>query len=180
MISMRRKKEFLEVIQIRAARIAVSASATRGQRAPGLVAAARGYLGTLPLDQFAVARPQLFKERLNHATSELIRVFPKDGRSWGMARKLLNIFLRDAFYTAYLKDAYRLEVAEHNYELPLDSITARHLRADAAKGHLPRWRGVKYLTPQASEILQATAATIASSRGIARIHLDAYWWGGSR
>jgi hypothetical protein len=97
-----------------------------------------------------------------------------------VARKLLNIFLRDASYTTYLKDAYSLDLGEHNYELPLDSITAKRLRAEASEGALPRWRGVKHLTPEESDILQAAAATIAASRGIARIHLDAYWWGNRR
>lgn len=177
---MRRKKEFLEAIQARTARIAASASATRGQRTPGLVAAAREYFETLPLDQFGVVRPHLFKKRLDRATLELIRAIPKNGQSWGVARKLINISLRDAFYTTYLRDAYRLNLAEHSYELPLDSITAKRLRAGASEGALPRWRGVKHLTPEASDILQAAATAFAATRGIARIHLDAYWWGNRR
>ena len=174
---MLQNKQFLEAIQTRTARIAASASATRGQRTPGLAAAAREYFETLPLDQFGVVRSRLFKKRLDHATLELIRAIPKNGRSWGLARKLLNIFLRDAFYTTYLRDAYRLDLAEHNYELPLDSITAKRLRAETSEGAIPPWCGVKYLTPEASDVLQAAAAAIAASRGIARIHFDAYWWG---
>jgi len=175
-----RNEEFLKAIQARTARIAASASATRGQRTPGLAAAAREYFETLQLDQFGIVRPRLFKKHLDRATLKLMRALPKKGRSWGIARKLLNIFLRDAFYTTYLRDMYHLDRAEALYELPLDSITAKHLRAEAPDRALPRWRGVKHLTPETSDILQATAAATATARGIARIHLDAYWWGNRR
>jgi hypothetical protein len=174
---MRRRNQFTQTIQVRTARIAASASAARGQRTPGLVAAARKYFETLPLRQFGVSRPRLFKKRLDRATLELMRTFPKKGRSWGVARKLLNIFLRDAFYTTYLCDAHHLGSAEHNYELPLDSITARRLRLEASQNAIPRWHGVKHLTPEMSDIFQAAAAAVASLQGIARIHLDASWWG---
>jgi len=62
-------------------------------------------------------------------------------------------------------------------ELPLDSITAKRLRQDLGRGRLPRWHGVKRLAPEISDEYQAAAQKIAAARGIARIHLDAYWWG---
>jgi hypothetical protein len=102
---------------------------------------------------------------------------PRAGRSWGVARKVLNIFLRDALYTVYLRDAFRLGRGEGLFELPLDSITAQRLRACVPRGQLPPWVGVKRLAPDASDLYQATAQTVADGRGIARVHLDAYWWG---
>jgi len=41
-----------------------------------------------------------------------------------MARKLLNIYLRNALYSTYLREAFELDTAEHLYEVPLDSIVA--------------------------------------------------------
>lgn len=160
--------------------MAVSASAARGQRAPGLVEAARRYLAVLPLRQFGVSREEVFRSRLDRATQRLTAALPGRGRSWGVARKLLNIFLRDALYTSYLRDRFRLGASEQFYELPLDSITAKRLRREVAAGQLPRWKGVKYLIPEVSQQYQTAAAAIAIARGIARAHLDAYWWVGPR
>ncbi len=172
--------EFIEVIQCRTARVAVSASATRGQRAPGLVAEARGFLGDLPLRPFAVSQPDSFRSALDEATRKLAAALPVRGRSGGLARKLLNIFLRDALYTVYLRSYFHLDRSEDFYELPLDSITAKYLHLELPNGGLPRWKGVKHLTPAVSGQYQAAAARAAASRWIARVHLDAYWWGGRR
>ena len=167
---------FLQAVQTRAARIACSVSATRGQGA-GVVASGREFLAQLPLAQFAVSRPNLFQQRLDETTQMLCRAFPKTSRSWGLARKVLNIFLRDALYTTYLSEKFSLCRAEQYFEVPLDSITARHLCQAAGRGALPRWLGVKHLTPQASAAYQAFAAEYGASHGIARAHLDTYWWG---
>ncbi len=167
---------FIEAVQTRAARIACNVSATRGQGA-GVVASGREFLAQMPLAQFAVSRTSLFERRLDEATQDLCTAFPKSGRSWGLARKVLNIFLRDALYTTYLSKRFGLARAEHCFEVPLDSITARHLCQAAGRGALPRWLGVKHLTPSASAAYQAFAAEYAASHRIARAHLDTYWWG---
>lgn len=39
---------------------------------------------------------------------------------------------------------------EQCLEVPLDSISARQLCRAAGRGVLPRWLGVKHLTPEAS------------------------------
>lgn len=72
--------EFTEAIQRRCARIAVSSSAVRGQRVPGLAAAARANLAVLPLAQFGISKPRLFKLRLDRATDDLVRALPKGAR----------------------------------------------------------------------------------------------------
>jgi hypothetical protein len=102
---------------------------------------------------------------------------PADARSWGLARKLLNIFLRDALYTTYLADAFKLQEAESLLEIPLDSITAGHLRKEDGGRMLPRWPGVKHLTPEISKSYQAFAAQFAATKALAPVHLDTHWWG---
>ena len=44
------------------------------------------------------------------------------------------------------------------------------------EGELPRWPGVKYLTPEVSEVYQAFASKVARREGLKRVHLDAYLW----
>jgi hypothetical protein len=105
----------------------------------------------------------------------LVRALPKGARTWGLGRKLLNIFVRDSLYVGYLSSAYSLKRAEEFFEVPLDSITAARIHELAPE--LPRWRGVKHLDPRTSAAYQAVALLAARERGIARVHLDAYWWG---
>lgn len=174
-----KKSEFLGTIQSRVARIAVGPSTVRGKGNKGVVKAARAHLRALDLSAFSV-RPAAFRAVLDRETKALVAALPRSARHWGIARKLLNIFLRDCLYTGYLEAAYRLSRAEQAYEIPLDSITAKHLKLVAGGGVLPRWPGVKYATPSLSDQYQRVAGEEAVRRGVARVHLDAVWWSVSR
>ena len=168
---------FVDEVQVYVARYSVSASATRGQGA-GVVAAARAHLDTLPLCEFGTRSTSLFAARLDVHTAKLTGALPRGARSWGLARKLLNIFLRNSFYTTYLCDHYRLHLAESLLELPLDSIVGKRLFEQAP--NLPRWPGVKRLRPRVSFAYQSVARNVATTRGLSPVHLDVVWWGGPR
>jgi len=84
--------DFLHAAQIRTSRVAVSASATRNQGI-GVVMAARDFLNDIQLIRFSVSRAAPFRIQLDLATDELRRRLPRKARSWGLSRKLLNIFL---------------------------------------------------------------------------------------
>lgn len=137
--------------------------------------AARDCLRQLNLQRFRVGGSR-FRLVLDRETLRLQSVLPKTARHWGMARKLLNIFLRDCFYTGSLNSAYRLSQIEDHLEIPLDSITAKALKQAAGRGRLPRWPGVKHLTPEVSDAFQAAGHVEARRQGISRVHLDAVWW----
>ena len=168
------KPEFLKAVQLRAARLAATASSTRGQ-GEGVVESARGFLGSLRLGDFGTPDERVFVKRLELATSGLREVLPKAARNWGLARKLLNIFLRDGLYTVYLTTEHGLNVAEPFFEIPLDSITAKRIRGKVPT--VPRWLGVKHLDPGMSAVYQEAAFGLARQYGVARVHLDTYWWG---
>lgn len=168
--------EYILAVQGRVARIAVSASAARGQGA-GTVKAAREHLSVLDLRQFGLKNESKFHMRLDVATDSLCEALPKVSRNWGIARKLMNIFLRDALYTTYLAEKYHLIRAEPFFEIPLDLITSMQLRKAAGRGVLPRWGGVKHLKPDDSDCYQAYAAKVGGEFGLSRVHLDTYWWG---
>ena len=168
-------RSFIEAVQARAARVTVGASALRGQGA-GIAVPARAFLATLPLVEFSVSRVDVFELRLAKATRALRSRFPAGTGSWGLARKLMNIFLREALYPRYLADHYRLQKTEFLLELPLDSITAKKL-LDLPNAGLPPWPGVKYLKSPVSSRFQAVALAHAQDTGTARVHLDAVWWG---
>ena len=170
-----KKTDFLKMVQHRAARIAITASATRGQGARGVVDCAREFCVALQLARFGTTDQRAFRRHLDAATNRLHARLPKRAASWGLARKLLNIFLRDCLYTSYLAKAHGLAAAEPLLEIPLDSITAKRIRSKAPE--LPPWPGVKHVDPDRSAAYQAAALSIARHDGVARVHLDAYWWG---
>ena len=60
--------------------------------------------------------------------------------------------------------------------MPLDSLTGTELYR-ASDGTLPRWKTVRGLTPELSASYQEVASAEARKRDMARIHLDAVWWG---
>jgi len=168
--------KLLGAVQSRAARAAIGASAMRGRGNKGAAAACRSFLCQLDLSPFGTADGDAFARELDRSTRELLAKLPREARHWGLARKALNIFLRDAFYTTYLDSAFHLRRAEHLFEIPLDSITATQLKRATGRAVLPRWPGVKHVAPSLSSEFQKAAAVQARKKGIARVHLDAYWW----
>jgi hypothetical protein len=172
--------KFLTIVQSRTARVAIGASAVRGRGNAGSVAASRRFLRSLPLRRFALRSPSGFAAELNRTTDDLCAALPRKAQRWGLARKILNIFLRDCLYTTYLAETYHLQRAERFLELPLDSITARQLQLAAGRGVLPRWPGVRNVTADVSARYQAVAANEAKAQKIARVHLDALWWAAGR
>ena len=117
---------------------------------------------------------------LDRETTRLQATLPARGRRWGVARKLLNIYLRDCVYSAHLRSAYRLGQIEPFCEVPLDSITAKRLRGSAEGAALPAWPGVGRLTPEVSAHYQIVAGHIAKARKIRPVHLDVFWWSEDR
>src|SRR5690348_8951286 len=71
-------------------------STVSGQGARGVVPAVRDFLATLPLRPFSVNGEGPFRQALDSATNALVARLPATARSWGMGRKCLNLFLRDA------------------------------------------------------------------------------------
>ena len=171
------KHDFVEAIQRRTARVAVGPSALRGAGHKGALDAARQFLGDVDLRPFGTSDQLQFMIHLDEATLDLKRSLPKGARHWGLARKALNLFFRDSLYTIYLTERYSLARAEEMFEVPLDSITGKRL-SELAAGELPRWRTIKGLTPEISSDFQRFAAEYAAKKEIARVHLDAFWWGG--
>lgn len=91
---------------------------------------------------------------------------------------MLNILLRNALYTSYIRDAYGLGAAERWCEVPLDGVIARRVRSEMPGSALPRWRGVRHVTPELSREYQEVCRQLAMRRECAPVHLDAVFWGG--
>jgi hypothetical protein len=165
-------------MQNRVAEAAVGPSALRNQGAPGVVGVARSFLKELDLETFAVVREMDFVRRLDSATVNLCRRFPKGARNWGAARKAVNLFLRDALYNSYLARHFHIDRLEHWLEIPLDQYVAAGLHKDLRGEGLPQWAGIKHVTSDESMAFQQVAKVVARKKGIARIHLDLVYWRG--
>jgi hypothetical protein len=132
------------------------------------------------LTPFGTSDPAQFQKLLDDQTAALRAALPVRARHWGIARKCLNIYVRDCFYTTYLREKFELGNAEYLFEIPLDSITAKWLIHDSRRGTLPPWGKVKDVTPKTNAEFQEAALPLAKEKDIARVHLDAFWWSVSR
>jgi hypothetical protein len=84
----------------------------------------------------------------------------------------LNLYLRDVLYNRYLSRHFGFRKIEKWLEVPLDSYAAKAIRQGYGAKELPPWKGIKYLTPEASHVYQNAATWLASGSGFARVHLD--------
>jgi hypothetical protein len=163
--------------QARVARISTGPSTARNQGGPGVVGAAREYVSKIDLGRFVVPDGRAFRGVLDQATAELQEALPRAGGNWGVARKILNIFVRDASYHTALNEEYSLARAQEWMEMPLDSLTAVGLKREVGRGGLPTWPGVKHVDVMLSDRFQSAAAVVAKEKGLKRVDLDVIWWG---
>ena len=156
----------------------VGASTVRGLKTKGVAAAARKALQRVDLKPYGRSKNSRFHLLLDRDTERVRLALPRGARHWGVARKVLNIFLRGALYNTYLNLEFKLSVNEANFEIPLDSVSASGIRNARTQRPRPRWDGVKHVTPESNRIFQDSAKEIAEERGTSRVHLDAEFWGG--
>ncbi|MGO8690535.1 MAG: hypothetical protein ACLQLG_13010 [Thermoguttaceae bacterium] len=167
------EEEFIRLVRKREASLAVGPSTARGMP-EGTVKQARDFLGKLDLSSFATDSEHVFRERLDEATDKLKELLTC--RSWGAARKFLNIFLRGALYNRFLCEHYRLCLIEKFFEVPLDRSVAEGLRRERNGETLPQWDAIKRLQPQESAAYQTFARSVAREKRCARVHLDLWYW----
>ncbi len=149
----------------------------RNQGAPGAVKSARKYLrDRLDLGAFRGVSARRFSRLLDRHTEALRSALPANARRWGLARKLLNLFLEEAFYNRFLTRRYRLARLARLFEIPLDSQVAQGLREESEGHTLPEWPGVKWLRREQSTRYQEVSADVAARRGLPRVALDLVYW----
>jgi hypothetical protein len=179
------QNDFIDKIHKRLSIVSVGASALRNQGASGIVDIARDYFyQSISLDDYIgkLSNPDRFAKFLDDHTQKLLKVFPADGKSWGAARKGLNLFFREAVYNKFISDHYKLptDLTVFNklirqLEVPLDFDVATGIYKDK-NGTIPKWISIKKLTKDVSDIYQKEALAIADSKKVARVHLDLIYW----
>jgi hypothetical protein len=140
----------------------------------GTLGQIRSFLKEVDLAALGKRDPSEYGQVLDDMTTKLQRALPKNARNWGVARKCLNLFFRDALYNFYLREAFGLAKFEAQMEIPLDSYVGRALRQEDIS--LPRWQTVKGLTPEVSARYQTVALQVAERKRTRRVHLDVAFW----
>ena len=178
-----KNENLINKLQRRIAQISVGASALRNQGAKGIIEICRDYFeNSIDLEEF---RKELesdnYKKYLDRNTTELLNKFPENGKSWGAARKGLNLFFREVVYNFYLanhlgisanKDKNKKTLTQ--LEVPLDKDVATGLIEKFPE--LPKWKSIRRLTEKESQTYQETAFNYAERLQIPRIHLDLEFW----
>lgn len=177
--------DFIDKIHKRISIVSVGASALRNQGASGIVDIARDYFyQSISLDEYIekLSSPDKFSKFLDDHTDQLLKKFPSEGKSWGAARKGLNLFFRETVYSKFISDHYKLPTDLGNFnkltrhlEVPLDFDVATGIY-NATNGAIPKWISIKELQKDKSDIYQREALAIAESKNIARVHLDLLYW----
>jgi hypothetical protein len=119
---------------------------------------------------FATSDEQAFRDRLDFHTQPLQKI--SKNVSWGAARKVLNIYLRNAVYNHYVREALSLHLCEPFLEVPLDRLVGTALRKDPHGADLPVWKTLGDIQSQQNDEFQAVALKIADEKNLRRIHLD--------
>ena len=156
----------------RAANGAVGPSTIRGMAPKGTAKIIKDYLRGVDIRTIKADSESGFLKKLDALTEGLVTTLPHGSKHWGMARKCVNIFLRNCLYNRYLCSYYKLELLEKWLEVPLDSHVGKGLIAQPEAIALPRWKKVKKLTREESDQYQNFALALAKKKNVSRIHLD--------
>ena len=174
-------RSFIDELRAHQSRVSITSSTVRSQGA-GTGEIARRFLAEeLEIARLRAPSERAYLARLDEATEALRNRLKGKARTFGLARKLLNIYIRDCVYSRILCAHYRLEPIERFLELPLDGIVGRALiRAARERGQfrrLPKWVSIRALSREDSGAYQAYAIELAAERSLARVHLDVTLWG---
>ena len=187
-------KKLIDKAKERIAKTSVGASTVRGQT-KGTVAEARKYLiKNINLEDFV--NPDNFQNMLDKHTEILFEKLKnlyesaeknkkRNPPSWGLARKVLNIFLFEAAHNTILNRKYNLEEKIIPYlEVPLDYKNAERLKKHASDEDIElRWTNIKSLNDESSIQEYAKFQEYAKKCALReeynckhRCYLELYWF----
>lgn len=171
---LKKRPSLHRAIHLRCARLAVSSSTVRGREA-GLADDLRSALSHVRLSSFGVSGQKRFLAALDRWTERIQEAVGLGRCSWGLARKCLNIFLRDCYYNAFLKFEFGSKVSPDWFEVPLDSISGRRLH-ELEPEIAPAWRKIGDIDAESNQRFQAAALQVSRKWNLDRVHLDTHFW----
>jgi len=175
MISIK-EKSILTKFQNYIAHISIGPSTLRGHK-KGTMKNVINSLKEIPLNKLSkINNEEKFIEWLNKQTEKLVCKLP--GKSWGTARKTINVFLFHACHNVWLARNYQLRKIIPYLELTLDNYNAKKLKKYAEKEGIElKWKSIKCLTAEENEKFQKYARKYAKERyNLERCYLDVIFW----
>ena len=168
----------------RIAQTCVGASALRNQGSSGIIETCRNYFESTwgnDLSDFfnSVANENDYKNFLDNHTDILVDMFPipTDGgvKSWGGARKALNLFFMSIVKDRYICSNYIFDEDDlKNLEIPLDKDVSvgisNHFKT------ITKWTGIRHLNKAVSDEYQKNASILAKEKNVHRFQLDDEFW----
>lgn len=171
------KREIIELLRLRTAELSVGGSTVRGTGRKGVAKAIRDALKEVPLRRFSnLSSSAAFGRVLDRETERVRVTLPRGAQQWGLARKVLNIYLRSAVFSRHLCAEFRLSRMEAWLELPLDSFVGKGICSTPEGANLPRWKTIKGLTPEVNAQYQQCGRTVARRLGVMPAHLEYEWF----
>ena len=149
-------------------------SSTARRQPSGTVEATHKFLSEINLSEIDDAFiNEKYGEFLDNKTNLLSERLPS--KSWGHARKFLNIFLLKIEDSLLLSNV----IKSHNkiksqLEIPLDGIVGKKLVE--FNPNLPKWTKIQSVTLEVNQKYQSFAKELADSKGISRSTLDDIFW----
>lgn len=185
------QKAFLRAVQRRLSQRAVGQSTVRG-RPKKTAAIIRQSLEGIDLSVLAGLEKSDFDEWLDLRTREIVVQWGNSvscssfdaNNDCATARKCLNIFLADVAHNCYLRDAFKIDRLEAEFELPIDSHVAKALLSAFRSGKGGRsgtekaikWPGLLRLSKSQHSAFQSMAKALASEKNLNRYELDVLIW----
>ncbi|MFA5839856.1 MAG: hypothetical protein WC890_04275 [Candidatus Margulisiibacteriota bacterium] len=165
-------------IKKRIANIIINSASIRNQGSSGIIEATRSYLYEIDLNDFNKTTELAFINILDKHTENILARFPtpKNGKkSWGAARKAINLFLEEASYNRFLWKEYHMENFISFLEVPVDKIVAGKINK-GIEIELPTFISIKEFDSEKNRQYQKAASAIAKSKGVYRVYLDLEYW----
>jgi hypothetical protein len=161
-------------IQEWVAKSTVGISTVRGQPA-GTMQVGIDFIKKINLSDFRQIPLEKFEKTLDSYTNGLADHLT--GKSWGISRKILNLFLIQAFHDKYLSEVFLLEPLKNWLELPIDGPTANRLIESATSEDiiLPEWSSLRYLDKDTNSMYQEYGQILAENKRCARYQLELIW-----
>ena len=159
--------------------MAVTSSSARGQPS-GTIDLAHKFLGALQLGILnEIKNKEEFISILDGWTRQLAALIPS--RSFGAARKLINLFLFLCARDHGLRSSYGFGSLDSWLEIAVDGHVAKGLKAFAGcrlhgKGDKLPWSGITKLRSDMNVDFQRVATELASELKIHRVEVDLVLW----
>lgn len=173
-------KKYIQYLQNRIAETSIGASSLRNQGAPGVVEESRNYMKHIDLNRLSnIHSKRDYIIFLNRHTGRLMNRFRGNAKgNWGAARKALNLFIRDVRYNVHLNKWFKIGSVSKWLEVPLDRYVINGLKRDNKSNHLenPKWKSIRSLSSEKSNLFQSIATYIANQKNIHRVDLDIEYW----